>query len=308
MKNKKVGVVIVTFNGMKWIEACLASLINSTIPLSIIVVDNNSTDDTVSFVKNNFKDIILLEQTQNIGFGKANNLGIKKAYEEGADYVFLLNQDAWVEPDTISNLVKAQKNQPEYGIVSPMHLNGKGDALDYNFSNYINPSKCKNLYSDIFLNKTLEGIYETDFVNAAAWLLSRNCIEMVGGFNPSFFHYGEDLNYVERLKYHGLKTGVLPTSIIYHDREYRKPNKFFSDLNIIYNRSLILEYSNPFEIKTFNKEYLKCIKKIFKALFLFNFNQLKQSFFKIKILNNLDKKQIIRNRAESRRTKNSFIN
>ncbi|MFB9077344.1 glycosyltransferase family 2 protein [Flavobacterium procerum] len=301
---KKIYVVIVTYNAMEWISKCLESVM----PYNIILIDNVSTDETLLFVEEHFSNVTILKQDKNLGFGKANNLGIKKAYEEGADYVFLLNQDAWVEPDTISNLVKAHQNHPEYGIVSPMHLNGKGDALDYNFSNYINPSKCKNLYSDIFLNKTLEGIYETDFANAAAWLLSKNCIEIVGGFNPSFFHYGEDLNYIQRLKYHGLKTGVLPTSIIYHDREYREPNKYFRDVNIVYNRSLILEYSNPFETKTFNKEYYKHIKKIFKALFFFNFYQLKQSFFRIKILNNLDKKQIIRNRAESRKTNNSFIN
>jgi len=300
---EKIYVVIVTHNAMAWISKCLESVM----PYEIILIDNVSTDETLLFVEEHFSNVTILKQYKNLGFGKANNLGIKKAYEEGADYIFLLNQDAWVERDTISNLVKAQTSQPEYGIVSPMHLNGKGDALDYNFSNYLSPSKCKEFYSDIYLKKIKKSIYEVDFVNAAAWLLSRNCIEIIGGFNPSFFHYGEDLNYVQRLKYHGLKTGVLPTSIIYHDREHRKPNQFFTDLNIVYKRALILEYSSPFETKNFKKEYFKHIKKIFKALLLFNFNQLKQSFLKIKILNNLDKKQINGNRAESRRNKNSFI-
>ena len=77
------------------------------------------------------------EQNKNIGFGKANNIGISLAMKKGADYVFLLNQDAWVEDKTLEKLINIHRKQPKFGIVSPMHLNGKGDELDYNFSKFI---------------------------------------------------------------------------------------------------------------------------------------------------------------------------
>ena len=143
MKSLKVKVVIVTHNGMTWIDTCLKSLLNSSIPVSIIVVDNCSSDSTIEFIKANFQDVSLLEQNKNIGFGKANNIGISLAMKKGADYVFLLNQDAWVEDKTLEKLVQAHQKEQVFGIVSPMHLNGKGDALDYNFSKFIEPSNCK---------------------------------------------------------------------------------------------------------------------------------------------------------------------
>jgi GT2 family glycosyltransferase len=89
------------------------------------VVDNNSADDTVNFIKANYPEVTLLEQNKNLGFGKANNIGISLAMKNEADYVFLLNQDAWVQPDTIEKLVSAHQREPQFGILSPMHLNGK---------------------------------------------------------------------------------------------------------------------------------------------------------------------------------------
>ena len=78
----------------------------------------------------------------------------------------------------------------------------------------------KNFLSDLCLNKVSD-IYETKFVNAAAWMISRKCLEMIGGFDPLFFHYGEDYNYCQRVQYHGLKVGIVPSSSIYHNREFK---------------------------------------------------------------------------------------
>jgi GT2 family glycosyltransferase len=303
----KVSVVIVTFNGVQWIEKVIKSVFSNTINVEIIIIDNNSADETVSVIKQ-YKEINLIESKTNLGFGKANNIGIKKAYESGADYVFLLNQDAWGSSDTIENLVQAHQREPEYGILSPMHLNGMGTGLDYNFSNYIIPSKCKNLYSDIFLNSIQKKIYETEFVNAAAWLISRKCIEIVGGFNPSFFHYGEDDNYVHRVKFHQFKVGIYPTSIIYHDRLNNAKNNYFKDEKRVYSRSMILKISNPRNEYLFEKEYRKGCILLFKALIFFRFKKIKEALWKIKILNHLDKKQIIKNKLESYKMQPSFLN
>ena len=159
MKSLKVKVVIVTHNGMKWIDTCLKSLLNSSIPVSIIVVDNCSSDSTIEFIKANFQDVSLLEQNKNIGFGKANNIGISLAMKKGADYVFLLNQDAWVEDKTLEKLVQAHQKEQVFGIVSPMHLNGKGDALDYNFSKFIEDELTINKNKKTILNTTIFHVF-----------------------------------------------------------------------------------------------------------------------------------------------------
>ena len=133
----RIYVIIVTYNGMKWIEECLKTIISSNIPVEIIVIDNNSSDFTVEFIRQNFGDVILLDQKKNLGFGIANNIGISYALSHDADYVFLVNQDVFIEPETIEKLVKVAEENSEFGIVSPIHFNGKGNAIDQSFHYYI---------------------------------------------------------------------------------------------------------------------------------------------------------------------------
>lgn len=210
--------VVVTCNGIKWLDKCFGSLVNSTVSTKILVIDNKSTDGTPEQIRSKYPSIEVIETGQNLGFGSANNLGLARALNDNADYVFLLNQDAWVEADTIEKLVFAQS--PEYAILSPVHLNGQGDALDSNYANYLLNSLTPAIISDIYLNR-VSPRYEIKYVNAAAWLLNMKCVELVGGFDPSFFMYGEDDNYILRVKYYGLKIGICPTAKIYHDREFR---------------------------------------------------------------------------------------
>jgi GT2 family glycosyltransferase len=171
---------------------------------------------------------------------------------------FLLNQDGWVERDTIEKLVVHQRENREYAVLSPLHLNGQGNALDFEFSTYIIPPKCPGLYSDFSLNNIKDRIYKVDFVNSAAWLLSRECIEKVGGFNPSFFQYGDDDNYIHRVHYFGFEVGVYPLSKIFHDREnrgkgiYDEPMQRFKRINI-------LKYSNPFRKDNINRDRRRII-------------------------------------------------
>ena len=307
MKSLKIEVVIVTNNGSKWIDTCLKSLLNSSIAVSIIVVDNCSSDSTIELIKANFQDVSLLQQKENLGFGKANNIGISLAMKKGADYVFLLNQDAWVEDKTLEKLINIHRKQPKFGIVSPMHLNGKGDELDYNFSKFIEPSKCKKLYSDIYLNTVQDKIYNAEFINAAAWLISKECIETVGGFNPSFFHYAEDDNYIQRLKFHNINVGVVPNAIVFHDRAKRVENIFFEDIKIIYRREIIFKISDPFVEYSFYSEYWKIFRTIIKSFFSLRINELKVCFSKIIILNGLNKTQVVKNRIESKKSQPSFL-
>ncbi|ULC60562.1 glycosyltransferase family 2 protein [Flaviramulus sp. BrNp1-15] len=186
---------------------------------NVIVIDNASQDKTVSFIKHNYPDVILLEQKINLGFGQANNLGISYALKNGADYVFLLNQDAYLQSNTIDELIKTHKQNVNYGILSPIQLNGLGNKLDRNFSNYLKYDNNNYFHFDAISN-SLSEVYEVPFVNAAGWLLPKSTLTKIGGFDPIFFHYGEDDNYCQRLRYHGLKIGVVPHVFLKHDREY----------------------------------------------------------------------------------------
>ena len=212
--------IVVTYNGSKWVDACFGSLLNSTVPIKILAVDNGSTDDTLALLRGKYPEVEFVELRENLGFGGANNIGIRLAQKAGSDFVFLLNQDAWVEPDTIEKLIDVVKQFPEFGIVSPVHLNGRGDAFDYGFMNYLCENNKKECLVDFYLKAKDEfnQIYQLDFINAAAWLLPRKTVETVGGFSPIFFQYGEDQDYVNRCHYFDLKVGFSPHAKIYHDR------------------------------------------------------------------------------------------
>ncbi|MFR9648737.1 MAG: glycosyltransferase [Rikenellaceae bacterium] len=219
MKNKTL-VIIVTYNGMRWLERCLESVVGSSIPLDAYIVDNGSNDGSQQFITTNYPQFIFYQSPTNAGFGAANNVGLKYAVEHDYDYVYLLNQDAWVMIDTIQTMIEEHRCNPEYGILSPLQVNAGLKGLDKNFSlccprGMLLDSLCGNLKS----------LYETQFTMAAHWLISRKCLCDVGGFSPSFPHYGEDHNYVHRAIYKGYKIGIASKVFAVHDRENRVESK-----------------------------------------------------------------------------------
>ncbi len=212
--------IISNYNDYQHIDKCLSSLQKSVLPVQIIVVDDASTDGSQNKIKKEYPEVELIESDQNRGFSAANNTGIKRAIEKDADYIFLLNMDARVEPETLGTLVNIAESNPEYGILSPMHLNGSNTGFDRLFTMYIDSKKCPALFSDIYLNQTKD-IYRVNGVNAAAWLVRSDLFKKIGLFEELFFLYGQDDNFVDRVKYYGYKIGVSPNARIYHDREQR---------------------------------------------------------------------------------------
>jgi GT2 family glycosyltransferase len=206
--NKKVFVIIVTYNGSYWIDKNITSLLGSAYPVSIIAVDNKSPDNSVTLLKQ-YPQVQLIETGSNLGFGKANNIGIKMALEQGADYVFLLNQDTWVFEDTIGSLVNKMEAHTAFGIMSPQHFSGDAINFDAAFETYYNRKTANLPQSNIAI---------VPFVNAAAWMISRACIEKTGYFEPLFGHYGEDRNYCDRVRFHKFLIGIDEDAAICHDR------------------------------------------------------------------------------------------
>lgn len=217
-----VFVIIVTYKGKQWYDRSFESLRLSGIPIQTIVIDNASNDDTVDYIKSNYPEVHLIESATNLGFGQANNIGIKYALQENADYVFLLNQDAWIEPNTIEELIELHKKNEEFGILSPIHLNVEKNKIEKGLMQYIADYRLTSVefINDLYFER-LSDLYETQYVNAAAWLLPKKTLKIIGGFDPVFFHYGEDDNYMHRVLYHGFKIGICPKINIVHDTENR---------------------------------------------------------------------------------------
>lgn len=208
--------VIVTYNGMKWIDKCLSSILSSSIHITPIVVDNNSADNTTEYILSDYPNTILIKSHINLGFGQANNKGIQYALQNGATHVLLLNQDAWIAPDMIEKMLPYMD---DYSLISPLHMTGKGDRMDTNFCKHavMRSPELERLQNDWTVGQTNK--YYTDEINAACWLLPRVVIEEIGGFNPLFFHYAEDNDYLQRIHYHQKGIYFIPSARVFHDRE-----------------------------------------------------------------------------------------
>jgi GT2 family glycosyltransferase len=269
----KISVIIVSFNFERWLDRCLGSLRKSTIPVEAIVVDNCSTDNTLKRIEENYPEVILIKNQSNEGFGKANNIGIDFALKNHCDFVFLLNQDAWIDPNVVETLLISFRNFPEYGILSPVHLNGNGSELDYGFSVY------NKLESKSDLAASDKDVVKSSIINAALWMIPSNIIHLIGGFSPVFFHSGEDIDYINRLHYHGYQIGYCPSAFGYHDRGDRELRK--ETLVFQLTEYVNINYSFP---KAFAYGVLAAFKKAFYA---FRTGDIKDSCRLLKITNNL---------------------
>lgn len=259
--------IIVTYNAMKWAEKCFTSLRQSSVPVHCIVVDNGSTDGTQKFITSNFPEVELIQSEKNLGFGKANNIGIEKAYQKGADFFYLMNQDAWIFNDSVEKLLNVYNLHPdkkEIGILSPMHIDGTGNKLDIFLDKYIAHNFETRLISDLYF-QTLQPFYEISFINAAHWFLPKETIEIIGGFNPYFFHYGEDLEYVNRILFHKKKTFLVPESKVTHDGKQSLSKVDYTKYEDLRIETNIMNPSIPDSLKA-EKKALK--QSMLKNMFL----------------------------------------
>lgn len=302
-----IHIIIVTYNAMKWAERCFTSLRHSSVPVQCIVIDNGSSDGTQEYIKNHFPEVQFIQSEQNLGFGKANNIGIEAAYKEGADFFYLMNQDAWLYPDSIENMLKVYddyQKKEEIGIITPMHVDGTEKKLDIFLDKYI-AQNCDTtrLISDLYF-QILNPYYELVFVNAAHWFLPKETIEIVGGFNPFFFHYGEDNEYVNRLHFHKKKILLVPESKAVHDGkqflnkiDYTK----YKDLSI---ETKILDPNHPDSLQ---REKKALIQSIIKNSLTGNIEKAKIHFKSYKTLRK-NTPELLKIKEKITKEKNCFLN
>ena len=249
---------------MQWAERCFDSLRKSSMKPDVYVVDNGSSDGTQAYIQEHYPDFFFLQSKENLGFGIANNIGLQYALDNGYDYVYLLNQDAWVMENTFERLAELSKKNPEYGILSPYQMNADMYHIDSKFEqNVLTLNPIHGIWSDMY-NQNLKEVYPALNVMAAHWFISKECLKKVGGFSPSFPHYGEDYNYIDRVYFKGMKVGIVPFLRVVHDRGRREENKA-QKLYLIYI-SHIQTLSNPkkglmnaFAIISY--ETVKCVQK-----------------------------------------------
>ena len=210
----KVLVIVVTYQGEGWLKTCLGPFVEDREGLDIFVIDNDSKDDTCRLIEERYPFVHLYKAGTNLGFGAANNIGLEFALANDYRGVFLLNQDASISRDTILEMAHLAEQNPDFGILSPVHLGSPDGDPERGFKDYLPQD----------FDHYTEEIVPIRFVNAALWYIPQRSLQMVGLFSPLFRHYGEDLDYSNRLHNIGLKMGICRTLSAYHLRSLEPPS------------------------------------------------------------------------------------
>ena len=127
----RVLVIVVVYNGVQWLGRCLGSVCGDA---DVYVWDNDSTDGSADFVAADYPSCKLIRSAENLGFSIPNNKGMQYALDHGYDYVYLLNQDAWLEPGALAKLVASAEAHPDFGLLSPLQMTDEYKDLDHNFA------------------------------------------------------------------------------------------------------------------------------------------------------------------------------
>lgn len=223
INTKKIAVIIVNWNGLKFLEDCLKSIYKQTYTnFEVYFIDNGSVDDSVDFVINNFSKVRVIKLEKNTGFAKGNNVGIQKAFmDQEIKYIFTLNNDTKIDKDCLFKLVSAIEVSPELGMVAPkmkffyednlldsigvlISLSGGGANRGYKEHDLGQYDLSTNIFG----------------VCAGAALYRRTALEDVvynnEFFDNSFFAYYEDLDLNWRLKLRKWNATACPEAIVYH--------------------------------------------------------------------------------------------
>ena len=234
-----LSIIIVNYNVKEFLLNLLDSIKHASknISTEIIVVDNNSDDDSIQLVKNKFPSVITIENSVNVGFGSANNQGLEICKGKN---ILLLNPDTLVREDTFEKMINFLARNKDIGLAGCKVLNPDGSlqlACRRSFpkpwvsltkvtglSSLFPKSKLFAKYNLTYLDENKS--YEVDAVSGSFMMLTRETYEKVGGFDTDFFMYGEDLDLCYRVQKNGYKVFYISeTEIIHYKGESTKRSK-----------------------------------------------------------------------------------
>ncbi|MDO9579725.1 MAG: glycosyltransferase family 2 protein [Bacteroidales bacterium] len=219
-QNTKIAIIILSYNGQGYLPDLFKSLREQTLkPSEVVIVDNNSSDDSVDYIKKNFSEATLVVSKKNTGFARGNNIGIKKALENNPDYIFMLNQDTVCDKECLEILAREASSSgnlfacqplimcwPEKKLIqtsgNKMHFLGFGYSGDY-----------KKEATDKVVQKLNRNPF---YLSGAAMFIDVNALKKIGLLDEDLFLYHEDTDICLRAKFLGYQMKLIPEAIIYH--------------------------------------------------------------------------------------------
>ncbi|WP_116790195.1 glycosyltransferase family 2 protein [Flavobacterium psychrotrophum] len=208
-----LSVIIVNYNGQRYLDACFASIAKQLqgIPYEIVVTDNKSADGSCAYIKEHYPNVILIESPDNLGFGKGNNVAVKRAKGK---YILLLNNDTILQSH-LAPALAVLKNNDNVGALGINMLNGEGHYLKAagNLPSPFNLFRIKNIMwlgpefkKGIFSKE----IYEVGWITGSFMLMPKQVYDSIGGFDEDYFMYVEDVDLCKKIANAGYKRIFMP--------------------------------------------------------------------------------------------------
>ena len=219
MMSPKVYIIVLNWNGYDDTIECINSLRSVTYANHhIVLVDNGSTDGSEAFLREQFPDIDLIQTGQNLGFTGGNNIGIRYALNNGADYIILLNNDTIVHKDFITELITAAETDKTAGMLcSKIYFHDRPDILWYagaSFHPWLGWGRHRG-YNDRDRGQ-FDLTEETGRPTGCSLMVSRAVCEKIGLLREEYFCYCEDLDWGMRAQNAGYKIMYVPASKVWH--------------------------------------------------------------------------------------------
>ncbi|MCP4538739.1 MAG: glycosyltransferase family 2 protein [Chloroflexi bacterium] len=261
MNNPTVSVIVLNFNGLRYMQDCFGSLSQLDYPaerVELVLADNGSSDGSVEYVREHFPQVRIIQYDQNYGFCVGNNRAAAKVETE---FVAFLNSDMRVEANWLSGLVEALGDEPDVVCSASKILNRDGSLMDYGGTILLFLGHAR---ADGYHDPDLTAYDSVHYVLAAcggAMLIDREIFLEIGGFDEDYVNYFEDVDLGWRLWILGYKVAFAPQSICYHVHFGTSSSLLPAKIQYLYERNSLYTI-----IKNYEQQYLDRILPL--ALFM----------------------------------------
>lgn len=208
-----LSVIIVNYNGQRYLDACFASIEKQLQGISheVVVTDNKSTDGSCAHIKQYYPNVVLIESPDNLGFGKGNNVAVKQARGK---FILLLNNDTILQ-SPLAPALTLLKDNPDIGALGINMLNGEGRYLKAagNLPSPFNLFRIKNIMwlgPEFKKGEFSKDIYEVGWITGSFILMPKQVYDTVGGFDEDYFMYVEDVDLCKKIANAGYKRIFMP--------------------------------------------------------------------------------------------------
>ncbi len=280
----KLSIIIVNYNVKYYVEQCLNSVLRSVkgIEAEVIVVDNHSKDGSVEYLKSHFPEVNVVASNHNLGFARANNIGIRQSQGE---LILLLNPDTFVGEQTIKKSVEFIESHDDIGALGVRMLCVDGSAAKESRRGMPTPMtafyKMIGLCNRFPKNKRFGHYYlgtlpwdepvNIEVVSGAYCMVRRSTLDKVGLLDEEFFMYGEDIDLSFRILKGGFKNWYIPANILHYKGESTQKSSFkyvhvFYDAMLIFFRKHYSHLSFWLSIPIKTAVYLKATVELFRMV------------------------------------------